>query len=40
MWRRLLVAVPPAVILSVLAVAEAFAERDHQYVQLLGRAER
>jgi hypothetical protein len=38
--RRLLVAIPPALVLAALSAAEAFAERDAQHAQLLGRAER
>jgi hypothetical protein len=40
MFKRLLVAVGPALILAVLAAAEAFAGREQQHAQLLGRAER
>lgn len=40
MWKRLLIAAPPALILAMLAAAEAFAGREHQHAQLFGRAER
>jgi hypothetical protein len=37
MLKRLLVAVPPALILAALAAAEAYAGNVNQHAQLLGR---
>lgn len=40
MFKRLLIAVPPALILVALAAADAYAGRELQQAQLLGRAHR
>lgn len=36
MFKRLLVAAPPALILAALAAAEAYAGNTNQHAQLLG----
>ena len=40
MFKRLLIAVPPTLILAALAAADALAGREQQHAQLLGRARR
>jgi hypothetical protein len=40
MFKRLLIAAPPALILAALAAAEAHAGSQPQHAQLLGRAPR
>jgi hypothetical protein len=40
MLKRLLLATPVGLILAALAAAEAFAGREHQHAQLLGRSPR
>jgi len=40
MFKRLLVATPPALILAALVAAEAYAGSQPQHAQLLGRTPR